>query len=121
MKWFLILMGTFWVVVGTLTIFTTNMIRKKFFNKFRDIDFKKWSIAPIVIGILFLLSAPESRARIFITLLGVLAFIKGLFLLLGPKQKIKKIVNASLDMEDSLYKVWGVVILALGVLVLINW
>lgn len=120
LKWFLIAMGVFWVIVGTLSVFTTSFIRKKFFSKFKDMDFKKWSILAIVIGVLFLISAPISRSPLLIVILGVLALIKGFYLLLGPQDKVKKILDWWLGAKNNIYKIWGVAVLILGVLVLIN-
>ncbi len=120
MKLFLVLMGIFWVVLGTLSVFATDLVRKKFFNKLKDMDFKKWSILPIVIGVLFLMAAPLSSARLFITALSILAFLKGFYLLLVPQKKIRKVMDWWFDAKNDLYKVWGVAVLILGVIVLIN-
>ncbi len=120
MKLFLVLMGIFWVVLGTLSVFATDLVRKKFFSKIKNMDFKKWSFLPIVIGILFLMSAPVSRIPLFITVLGILALIKGFYFLLVPQKKIKKVMDWWFEAKNNLYKIWGVTALILGVFVLIN-
>lgn len=120
MRWFLVVVGVFWVIVGTLTVFSTDFIRKKFFSKFKNMDYKKWAYLPVAMGILFLISVPASRARIYISILGILALIKGFYALLGPQDKIKKLINWWMNANNSMYKLWGVVIIILGVLVLIN-
>ncbi len=120
MKLFLVLIGIFWVVLGTLSVFATDLVRKKFFNKLKNMDFKKWSILPIVIGILFLMAAPVSSARLFITVLGILAFLKGFYFLLVPQKKIKKVMDWWFNAKDNLLRIWGALALILGVLVLIN-
>ena len=120
MELILLIMGVVWVIVGTLSIFTTAFIRKNFFDKLKKMDFKKWSVAAIIVGVLFLMAAPVSRARLFIMLLGILSLVKGFYLLLGPKEKIKKMVDWWLKAEDKMYKIWGVAVLVIGVLVLIN-
>ncbi|NQT23587.1 MAG: hypothetical protein HQ579_09165 [Candidatus Omnitrophica bacterium] len=120
MELILLIMGVIWVILGTLSIFTTAFIRKNFFNKLKKMDFKKWSVAAIIVGVLFLMAAPVSRARLFITILGILSLIKGFYLLLGPKEKVKKMMDWWLKAEDKMYKVWGIVVLIIGVLVLIS-
>ena len=119
MKLFLILIGMFWVVIGTLSIFTTDLVRKKFVSKFKDMDFRKWSALPIIAGILFLIAAPITGARLFITILGVLSLVKGFYFILVP-EKAKKMMDWWLNAKDSLYKIWGVAVLIFGVLVQIN-
>ena len=120
MKLFLVLMGMFWVVLGTLLVFATDLVRKKFFSKIKDMDFKKWSFLPIVIGILFLIAAPISRAPLFITILGILGLIKGFYFLLVPQKKVKKVTDWWFNAKNNLYKICGVAVLILGVFVLIN-
>lgn len=121
MKLFLLVAGVFWVIMGTLMVFTTGFVKDKFFSKFKKMDLKKWSVMPIVVGVLFLVTASASRARVFIVALGVLSLAKGFYMLLGPKEKVKKHLHLALGLSDNAYKVWGVVILILGVLVLINY
>ena len=120
MKLFLVLIGSFWVILGSLSVFATDLVRKKFFNKLKDMNFKKWSFLPIVIGILFLMAAPVSRIRLFITVLGILGLLKGFYFLLVPQEKIKKVMDWWFNAKNNFYKIWGVVILILGVFVLIN-
>ncbi len=120
MKWFLILVGMFWVVMGTLLVFTTDLVRKKFFSKIRNMDFRKWSFLPIIFGILFLMAAPATGAPLLITILGILSFLKGFYFILVPPKKVRKQVDWWFDLKDNIYKIWGVVVLILGVFVLIN-
>ena len=89
MKIFLLVIGIFWVIIGTLSIFATDLVRKKFFSKFKNMDYRKWSFIPLAVGILFIISARQTRALIFVVILGLLGVGKGLYLLLGPIDKIR--------------------------------
>jgi len=120
MKWFLVLMGIIWIVTGTLVVFTTDMMKKKFLSKFKNMNYKKWSFLPILIGILFLLSVTESSARILIVILGILAILKGVYFAVTPGDKVGKLVNWWLNAKDIVYKIWGIAVIILGALVLIN-
>ena len=117
---FLLLIGIFWVVVGTLCIFAPSLIKKKFFSKFQNMDFKKWSVVPIIAGIIFLLSAKSSTNPILIVILGILAIAKGVYAILTAPEKIKKQIDWWLNVKPNVFKAYGVVMLILGVLVLIS-
>ena len=120
MSLFLLLIGIFWVVIGTLCIFAPNLIKKKFFSKFLSMDFKKWSVVPIIAGVLFLLASRSSSNPILIVILGILGIAKGVYAILTAPEKIKKQIDWWLNVKPNVFKAYGVVILILGVLVLIS-
>lgn len=117
---FLYLFGMALIVIGTLSVFATDLARRKFFNKLLQItDLKKYSPLSIIIGILLLLSATYNKHMLFILLLGVLAIVKGIALIVAT-EKMEKMKSWWLKANDSAYRIYGVILIILGSLILIG-
>ena len=117
---FLYLIGIFYVILGALSVFATDMAKKKFFDKLLKIkDFKKFSAIPIALGALILLSASASRFRVFMVIFGVLGVLKGVWMLTATEH-CKKICDWWLKASNNLYKIWGVFIIILGSIILVG-
>ena len=118
MTWFLFAVGILWVIFGTLMVFATQLIRQKFYHKLKTQDPRRWSPLAIAVGVLLLLSASSSSQVTFIVILGLLSLAKGVFFLLGPRQKIDKVIGWCFNATDRTHKAWGVVMMVLGIAVL---
>ncbi|MCQ9207156.1 MAG: hypothetical protein NG740_04690 [Omnitrophica bacterium] len=117
---FLYLFGIFFIVVGALSVFATDMIRKKFFNKLLELkDLKKYAPLSIIIGVLLLFSVPYNRHRLLILLFGILSMAKGILLLVAP-EKIEKYKNWWQKAKDNAYRACGIVIIIIGSIVLMG-
>ena len=118
MTWFLFAVGILWVIFGTLMVFATQLIRQKFYHKFKTQDPRRWSPLAIAVGVLLLLSASSSSQVTFIVILGLLSLAKGVLFLFAPRQKIRKMMDWWFEMTDKIHKVWGVATIVLGMAVL---
>lgn len=112
MKIFLWIISAMWVVVGTAAIIAPAGL-KKFYG--RLVKPSKWlSVLALISGLLFLWAAPASSLGWFIRLLGVLALIKGAFLLLCPVSMLKATLNWWMGLPFKVYRVYGIFILLLA-------
>jgi len=118
MIWFLFAMAVFWVMFGTLMVFATKVTRENYCNRLKTKDPRMLSPAVIVVGVLLLLSASSSSQVTFIVILGLLCLLKGLLLLFGPRQKVKKVTDWWFNATDKTHKGWGAVLMVLGIAVL---
>ena len=119
-KLFLYLISIFWIIIGVLSVFATDLVRNKFFNKLlKNKDMKKLAPIPIVIGILLFLSASANNHAIIVILIGILAIGKGVMLIVA-EEKMQKLTDWWLKSKDSAYKIYGVVIILLGSIVLMG-
>ena len=117
---FLYLFGIFLIVVGALSVFATDMIRKKFFNKLLELkDLKKYAPLSIIVGVLLLFSVPYNRHGFLILLFGILSIIKGVLLLVAP-EKMEKLKNWWQKAKDNAYRVYGIVMIIIGSVVLMG-
>jgi len=116
----LYLYGIAAIAIGVLSIFATDLVRKKVFKKIMNIkDFKRFGIIPIIAAILFLLAIPYNRHKFFILLLGILAAIKGI-LMIAATEKMEKVRDWWLKASDSVYRAYGVVAIIIGSIVLMG-
>jgi len=118
MVWFLFAMGLIWVIGGTLMVFAVRVVREEYFSRIKIEDPRKWSPLPLAGGILFLLSASSSSQVTFIVILGLLSLLKGLVFLFGPREKVKGMIDWWFKASDKTYRVWGVVVMGLGIAIL---
>ncbi len=94
------------------------MLRKKFINKILDkIDIKIISVLPIILGVLFLLAASYNRYSFLIVLLGLLAIAKGVLGIVAT-ERMKRITEAFMKLPNNICKIWGVVMILIGSIVL---
>ena len=118
MVWYLFVVGLIWVIGGTLMLFATRVMREDFCSKLKVTDPRKWSPVAIAAGVLFLLSASSSSQVTFIVILGLLSLLKGLVFLFGPREKVKGMIDWWFKASDKTYRVWGVVVMGLGIAIL---
>jgi len=117
---FMYLIGLLWVIVGALMVFATDITRRKFVNKFLEIaDMRKLAPIPIVLGVLLLFAASLNRYTLIIILLGLLAITKGIVAIVAPK-KVDNVIKWCKKADNKIYKIFGVVMIILGSVVLIG-
>jgi uncharacterized protein YjeT (DUF2065 family) len=107
-------------MVGTLMIFSTGLVREYYVGKLKVWDHRVFSPLALAGGILFFLAAPTSSQPTFIVILGVLSLAKGLLLMFGPHEKIKRLMHWWFEASEQLYRIWGLLALVLGVAVLVT-
>jgi hypothetical protein len=118
MKWYLFIIGIVWVMSGTLMLFATNVLRERWWKKLMTVDPRLWSPLALAAGVLFLVSSSCSSEPGFIVVLGILSLAKGLLLLFGPRDKIRKMTDWWLTASDKVHRPWGVAAVVLGIAVL---
>jgi len=119
-KLFLYFISIFWIVVGVLAVFATDLVRGKFLNKLlelRAVSLKKLSAAPIIVGVLLFFSASSNAYRLYVIALGLIAVIKGIMLIVAT-EKMEKMLVWWLKASNNFYKVWGVIMAILGIILL---
>lgn len=120
LRLFLYLIGIVWVIVGSLLVFATDLFRNKIKKIVAKADYKKMSAIPFAIGILLLLSAKINLYTTLVTLLGLLAIIKGIFCILST-EKMKKISDWWLNKANkNVLRAWGIIIIIIGSIVLMG-
>ena len=115
MKLFLYLISIFWLLIGLTALITPLKLKTLYTNIVRPA--KALFILPLIAGLLLLWAQGASRLVPFIMVLGIIALIKGLFILISPTDLLKSTFNYFLGRSVRWWRVYGVFIVLLGVVV----
>lgn len=121
MKWFLYAISLYFIAVGTCAILYTHEARNAITRVIREVDRRILSILAVIAGIAFLFAASASRVPWLIRLFGFMGILKGVYILVAPKNLYDQINNWYLDsFSDQAYRLWGIISLIIGTAVL-SW
>ena len=115
------ILGAFFTIIGVSVILRRNELEKivEEFTKSRMLSFIMGEF--ILIAGLFILALHnvwEYNWRTIITVIGWLTAIKGATYLMLPQKDFKKVIEVF--NKKNLYSLWGVLIIALGIYLLIK-
>ncbi len=118
MRIFLLIIGIFMTLEGIFLILLTRLV-KNWSTKLLSIkNYKPWGTVGIILSILLFLASPFSRLSLLIILLGLGALFKGLFFTLTSYDKAKFFVNWWISLSEGNFRILGVVVLILGILII---
>ena len=121
MKWILYLISILWIVFGSCAVLYTTGTRDTMKNLLKSFNLKIIACIPLITGILMVFAATASHYPWLIRLVGLLAVIKGVFIILNPSKMVDKInqwyVNTA---SDQSYRLSGIIFIILGTAVL-SW
>ena len=117
---FLFVISVFWIIIGTLLIFVPDLVKTKFCEKFiAKANLKKLSLLPIIVGVLLILSSSQNNYTVFVTLLGLLGIVKGVMFLVA-EEKMTKMMDWWMKSNNTIARIWGVVTITIGAIVLMG-
>ena len=117
---YLFIVSVFWIIIGTLLIFVPDLVKTKFCEKLlAKANLKKMSLIPLVGGVLLILASPFNNFRVFVTLLGLLGVLKGV-LFLFAEEKMMKVTDWWMKVNNTVARIWGVVMIMIGAIVLMG-
>src|SRR3989338_571949 len=112
MKAFLCFISIFWMFVGIVLILFPKRSKTLYANLIKPV--KALFMLPLSFGLLFLWASPASRLEAFIKVLGIIALIKGIFILVCPVNGLKSTFNHFLGRSDTCWRLYGVFMVLLG-------
>lgn len=120
MRWFLWIIGIFWILDGLFFILFPHLVKNLSTKLLSIKDFKPLGALAIIIGILLFLASNSSKISLLIVLLGIIAVLKGSFFIFSPYDKVKFLINWWVSLAEDYYKILGVIVFILGLLVLVT-
>ena len=115
---FLYAISIVWIILGALLVVAPGPMKDKFFSKLlKNVNLKKISVIPIIIGILLLLSAPYNMYAPLVTILGILAIIKGILTIVATEM-MERITDWWLQASNNVCRIWGIAIIIIGAIVI---
>ena len=115
---FVRLVGLLWIVMGFFGLLATKKSVSAL-NKFcKNTNRQSLGLLSLIFGVLLLISSSITNAAWFILALGIMASLKGVTIILMPKQKYTNIIEWWLSAPDIAYKGWAIFMLLFGIAML---
>ncbi len=120
MAWFLYLMGGLWLILGVLIVLYTNSAIELINGLMETENWRVLGLLPFSLGVLLTVSAWWSEFFWGILALGLIAVLKGIFLLFAPPAQIEKFMEYWRGRaSEVVYRLWGLLAVMLGFFVLL--
>ena len=118
MKLFLCVISLIWLTAGIFLLLFPKKAKTLYAKLAEMVKLvKSMFILSLAAGVLFFWSSPASSLEAFIKVLGILSLFKGLFILLCPINTLKSTFNYFLGRSEGFWRVYGVFVILLGVVV----
>jgi len=114
MNWILYLLVILWGIFGILMLFVPKTAKSLALKFTHSGPYWVWGIIALIIAVLLWQSANLLSNPLLIQILAVWAGIKGLLMLLLPKNKMNNMLNYWTGISDVFFRVFGVVLLVLA-------
>ena len=117
---FLIFISLYFMVMGVVMILFPERIKKKFSYFLSFKSYKPLGAVAASVGIILFIVSGSSKMGFFVVLIGILSLIKGLFFIFAAHDKAKFIINWSMSLTDNYYRIWGMIVFAMGMLLIFS-
>jgi uncharacterized protein YjeT (DUF2065 family) len=119
MQFFLYFISILWLAFGFLLLITPELMHKFYINKFTKVrNFKLWCLIPIMLGVLFILSARSLWIKTFAYAMAMVTLFKGLYLMVLKDERIKEIMDWWLNVPTQCLRIWGLFLISLASILL---
>ena len=104
-------------VMGLLLVLVPTQGKKLADILLKDKSHRGWALFTILVGLGLLIAARQTRWSAFIAVLGVTTAIKGLYLLIAPREQLLGVVRWWDQLQPPLYRLWGAVSIVFSILI----
>ena len=114
MSVFVLIAGSIILLFGIASLIAPSII-KYWFNRMTEWrQFHLIAVLRIVIGILFLLAANETRFPLFVTVMGVISLLSGLAIPIAGVERVKRFAKWGIERSDTVLRLWVLVASVVG-------
>ncbi len=118
---FLYAITLLWIIAGACFILYTPETRRVSAKILNAVDRRFLAVVPVLLGILLIVAAAQTRNIWFVRLLGVIAVAKGGFVFFNPKGLYEEVARWYLESaSDQTFRFFGIVSLILATAVM-SW
>ena len=112
----LYIISVIWIAAGVFLIIYTERYREFSKKMFPTDKLKVWAVVPLFFGVVLVLGAFFEKEVFWLAfILGLLALLKGVYLIVGPSAQTKKIVEWWFEKaSDRIIRLSGLIIFFLG-------
>ena len=107
------------ILLFSISIFISPAKLKRLLQIFIERRWWQYAMAiRLVIGILFLVAAPDTHAPTVVRILGIIFILAGAALpIMGPA-RIERLIHWWLARRESTYRLWAIVVAGFGMLIM---
>jgi len=113
---FVLLTGVIMLLFGVAFLIAPSIVRHWFSRITVWKQFYPIAALRIVIGILFLVAAKETRFPVFVTVMGTISIVAGLALPVLGTERIRAFAKWGLERSDSSLRLWALAASAVGIM-----
>ena len=112
----LYIISVIWIAAGVFLIIYTDRYREFSKKVFPTDKLKVWAVVPLFFGVVLVLGAFFEKDVFWLAfILGLLALLKGVYLIAGPSAQAKKLVEWWFEKaSDRIIRLSGLIIFFLG-------
>ena len=112
----LYIISVIWIAAGVFLIIYTERYREFSKKMFPTEKLKVWAVVPLFFGVVLVLGAFFEKDVFWLAfILGLLALLKGVYLIAGPSAQAKKLVEWWFEKaSDRIIRLSGLIIFFLG-------
>jgi hypothetical protein len=122
LRWILFVVAIFWIALGTWANLYPVQVHGRLRSFVEGITPRLAAVVALVVGAGLVMAAPASSQGVgFVRLLGFVAMAKAIVFVLLPQERYQRLLNWWFaPVREQSWRVWGLVILVLGV-ALLSW
>jgi hypothetical protein len=112
----LYIISIIWIAAGVFLILYTERTKEVSKDLFAADKLKAWAVLPLFFGVVLVIGAFFQKGVSWIAfILGVLALLKGIYLIVGPPVQVRKLVDWWFDQaSDKTIRLTGLIVFFLG-------
>jgi len=112
----LYIISIIWIAVGVFLIIYTDRYKEVSRNAFSTDKLKAWAVVPLFFGVVLVVGAFFQKEVFWLAIiLGLMALLKGVYLIVGPSAQTKKLVEWwSEKASNRTIRLFGLIIFFLG-------
>lgn len=112
----LYIISLIWIAAGVFLIIYTERYKEVSKNAFPTDKLKAWAVVPLFFGVVLVVGAFFHKGMFWVAfILGLLALLKGIYLIIGPPAQTKKLVEWwSEKASDRTIRLCGLILFFLG-------
>jgi uncharacterized protein YjeT (DUF2065 family) len=112
----LYIISVIWIAAGVFLILYTERYREYSKKMFPTDKLKAWAVVPLFFGVVLVLGAFFEKEVFWLAfILGLIALLKGIYLIAGPSAQAKKLVEWWFEKaNDRVIRLSGLIIFFLG-------
>jgi hypothetical protein len=114
MRYVVLVIAAFWMTMAIVVTYVPQPIIGWLYSLFDSPWMKLIGLIPLIMGIIFLYSAPRFRGTLYLRIIGLLALLKGIFLVAAPATFSRSMMAWFQGLPTWGMRLWALLSLALA-------